>query len=335
MTTARLKVISAGPLVSYQDAGRPRLMRYGVPASGPMDRFAHAAANTMLGNMPDPACIEVSLGGLVLECVEGEVSVAIAGGSFRTGLDGVISEGWAVHTLAPGTRLSVSGGAWGSWCYLAFAGEIAAPTWLSSKATHTLSGLGGGTVRTGDIITITEATTRPGRVGTYDVPEVARPLPMGRLVIGPQDHLFEHGATDTLCSHPYRVTDAYNRMGMRLDGPALRLGNALSIPSEPIVRGSIQVAGDGVPTLLLADHQTTGGYPKIATMIGADTDRIAQARSGGRLNFHAVEVEEAITIARDASHARAHALEDLAAPRLSLEQRLQQANLISGAVAED
>ncbi|MEX3014630.1 biotin-dependent carboxyltransferase family protein [Gymnodinialimonas hymeniacidonis] len=334
MSIARLKVIAAGPLVSFQDAGRPGLMRYGVPASGPMDRFAFDAAHAMLGNLQGGTSIEVSLGGLVLECIEGAVSVAVAGGSFRIGLNGAVSEGWMVHSLTQGARISINGGAWGSWCYLAFAGDVAAPEWLSSKATHTLSGLGGGAVQSGDIITIDDASLRPGRNGLYDVPDIAHPDGVGRVVIGPQDARFVDGTTDLLCETPYRVTDAYNRMGMRLDGPTLELGDALSIPSEPIVRGSIQVAGDGVPTLLLADHQTTGGYPKIATMISADVDRATQLRAGEPLKFQAVSATEAVAITRAHADARKAALDTLAAPRQTLVEKLREANLISGAVAE-
>lgn len=323
MSTARLTVRFAGPLVSFQDAGRPGHMRFGVPASGPMDRFAFQAANAMVGNATGGTGIEVSLGGLVLECTEGEVSYALAGGDFSP-------DGWHVGTLRKGSKLTLRAGTWGSWGYLVFAGKIETRDWLGHAATHTLSGLGGGALRAGDTVTIRDAAPRPAREGAYDCPDIARPTGDIRVVIGPQDHHFAPGASATLTSAPYRLTDAFDRMGVRLDGAALPLGNALSIPSEPILRGSIQVAGDGVPVVLLADHQTTGGYPKIATVLDADTDRLVQWRAGDSLRFRAVSAADAITAARASHKARASALESLQAPRADLYERLMRANLISG-----
>ena len=121
-------------------------------------------------------------------------------------------------------------------------------------------------------------------------------------------------------------------MGMRLAGPSLTLGDVLSIPSEPIVSGSIQVSGDGVASVLLADHQTTGGYPKIATVVSADVDRVAQLRPGERLHFQAVSAEEAVTIARRHALTLQQVLQTIGLPRGSLESRLMRENLISGVV---
>jgi allophanate hydrolase len=119
-------------------------------------------------------------------------------------------------------------------------------------------------------------------------------------------------------------------MGMRLAGPRLALRDALSIPSEPIVRGAVQVAGDGVASILLADHQTTGGYPKIATLLSADTDRVAQLRPQTRLDFEAVTPERAVRLARADAAARRDALASAAIPRGALADRLLRENLISG-----
>ena len=121
---------------------------------------------------------------------------------------------------------------------------------------------------------------------------------------------------------------------MRLAGPELALGDALSIPSEPIVRGSVQVSGDGVPTVLLADHQTMGGYPKIATVVDGDLDRLAQCRSGDRVRFQVVEPQAAVAYAREQRALRAAALEEIRAPRASLEERLLSRNLIDGVVGD-
>ncbi|MBY4892666.1 biotin-dependent carboxyltransferase family protein [Rhodobacteraceae bacterium N5(2021)] len=330
MSTARFKVSFAGPLVSLQDAGRTNQMRFGVPASGPMDRFGFAAAHAMLGQAAATA-IEVSLGGLVLECVDGAVTCAVAGGAFSLNAQ---APGWQALTVAKGDRLTLRAGTWGSWCYLAFAGSIATEQWLGSSATHTLSGLGGGTLRAGDTIEIHDAAVRPGREGPYACPDIARPVSDICVILGPQDHHFAPDAVHTLTASPYRMTDAFDRMGVRLDGPALSLGDALSIPSEPILRGSIQVAGDGVPVVLLADHQTTGGYPKIATLLSSDTDRLAQLRAGDTFRFRAVTAAEAVALTRRDHDGRAAALAALSAPRATLEHLLSQSNLISGVTSD-
>ncbi len=121
--------------------------------------------------------------------------------------------------------------------------------------------------------------------------------------MGPQDRFFAAEAKAAFLSDVFRVTDAGDRMGVRLRGPKLVPEGALSIPSEPILRGSVQVAGDGVPAVLMADHGTTGGYPKIATVIGADLDGFAQLRPRDAVVFRAVTPEAAVGAARVAAAA--------------------------------
>lgn len=296
MTDAMLTVVRSGPHVAFQDGGRPGLMRFGVTGSGPMDRLAHAAANRALGR-PDMATgIEVSLGGLVLDCAQGAVSVALAGGGFLAELNGRRFGSWAVVTLREGDRLTIRPGPWGSWCSLALAGQPQVAQWLGHSATHTMSGRGGGLLAAGQAIRIEDAYTVPDR--DLPCPVFARPLREAAVVVGPQDHRFAEGALDLLLSAPWKISRAYDRMGMRLDGPALRLSDALSIPSEAIVAGSLQVSGDGVPTLLMRDHQTTGGYPKIATVLACELDRIAQSRPGDGLALRAVTPQAAVARAR-------------------------------------
>lgn len=296
MTEARLRIIQAGPHVAFQDGGRAGMMRYGVTRSGPMDRLAHAAANRALGRPGDATGIEVSLGGLTLECIEGALSVAVAGGGFVVRRAGNPAPAWGTLTLRAGDRLAIRAGHWGSWCSLAFAGVPRTELWLGHAATHTMSGRGGGLLKAGDEIVVEDVRLIPDR--TIPCPVFARAARVAAFVPGPQDHQFQPGALETLLSAQWRVSSAYDRMGMRLEGPPLPLGNALSIPSEAIVAGSIQVSGDGVPTLLLRDHQTTGGYPKIGTVLACELDRIAQLRPRETLRLIAVTPAEAIARAR-------------------------------------
>lgn len=299
MTRAVLGVVAAGPQVTVQDAGRPGLMRFGVPASGPMDRRAFAHANRAAGNPPGAAGIEVSLGGLTLDCLDGALSLAIAGGGFIVDGPGGSGGSWSVVTLRKGDRLTIRRGPWGSWCHVQPAGGLVAPRWLGSRATHAPSGLGGGVLRPGREIVVEAPRLLPDR--RLPCPVAARPRAEVAVVLGPQDRFFAPETIAALTGAAFRLTDAYDRMGVRLRGPALMPQAALSIPSEPILRGAVQVAGDGVPTVLMADHQTTGGYPKIATVVSAHLDGLAQLRPHESVRFRAVSPETAVALARTAA----------------------------------
>ncbi|MEP3783997.1 biotin-dependent carboxyltransferase family protein [Ascidiaceihabitans sp.] len=329
MSDTEFNVTFAGPLVTVQDAGRPGHMRFGVPHSGPMDRLAFHAAHAALGNALGLGALEVSLGGLVLTCTQGAVTLSITGGDFVVDHAGQTYRSWVILTVKKDERLSLRAGPSGSWAYVAFAGQLHTQSWLGSSATHALSGFGGGAVTTGQVLGVKQSEIRDDRLG--DIPQIqgVDTGPM-RVVMGPQDQHFDAAALDHFTRAPFKVTDAYDRMGMRLNGPALALKAALSIPSEPIVRGSVQVAGDGVPTVLLADHQTTGGYPKIATVVGCDTDRLAQHRKGQEMRFKSICAQDAVRVARDHSARMAEYLDQIAVARGSFAQRLMRENLIFG-----
>jgi 5-oxoprolinase (ATP-hydrolysing) subunit C len=298
--TARFRIAQAGPHVSYQDAGRLNMARFGVTQAGPMDRLAHRAGFAALGQRPGTA-IEVSLGGLRLECLEGSVSLAVTGGGFIVESERAYSS-WQVLTISPGQSLTIRRGPWGSWCYLAFAGDLISPRWLGSAATQGATGLGGGKLVAGGEVLVTEARSDlPARA--LPCPIFARPRHQLGVTLGPQDRFFAPETLQSLLGQAFNLTDAYDRMGVRLSGPDLSPNVALTMPSEPIARGALQVAGDGVATLLLADHQTTGGYPKIATVLDCDLDAAVQLRSRDALRFTAVSPETAIARARQQARA--------------------------------
>lgn len=329
MSLARLRVLFAGPHVSVQDSGRPKFMRYGVTAAGPMDRASFALANAALGNEAGAAGVEISLGGLTLECLEGAVAVAVVGGGFRVALDGQPLPSWALARLEPGQRLAIRPGPWGSWTYLAFGGRLRARQWLGSSATHALSNLGGGAVVAGQTLEIEQRASRDvasANLGAPDGPSLA-PL---RIVLGPQDRYFDDAAIARLLAEPFLLTDAYDRMGVRLSGPDLTPAATLDMPSEALLRGSLQVAGDGVASVMLADHGTTGGYPKIATMIGPDVDHLTQRRSGDEIRFAAVTPRQAVAAAREAAEMRRRSARLSAA---DLAAALLSQNLIGGVVS--
>jgi biotin-dependent carboxylase-like uncharacterized protein len=298
MTTARFTIDHAGPQISLQDQGRFGLLRYGVPASGPMDRFAFSIANLALGKLAQGTAIEVSLGGLTLICTEGCVSFAVAGGDFQIFIDKNPVSAWCIATVQKGQTLCIKPGRWGSWCYLTFAGNLHGDLWFGSTSTHGPSGLGGGKLATGGSLRIDGAETRETLDGPIPRPVSGRPRHNIRVVLGPQDRFFNAKTIAEFLSQPFTLTDAYDRMGVRLSGPALPPNATLDMPSEAILRGAIQVAGDGVATVLLADHQTTGGYPKIATILSDDQDGFVQLRSRNIVNFEAISAEAAISATR-------------------------------------
>lgn len=332
MAEARLLVRAVGPMVSIQDTGRLGHLRYGVCASGPMDRFAYACAVAAVLSEHDSAVIEISLGGLVLECVSGEITIALAGACFSVSLNNQTLSSWCVATLGPGDVLTVRAGDWGSFSYLGFAGQLQCESWLNSSATHTLSGFGGGSLHQGQELVIDSTAVLGDREGSLPIPEIAQPVHRLQVVKGPQDKYFTEKSIDDFFNTTYTLSAAYDRMGVQLDGQQLRMHDALSIPSEPVLRGSVQVSGDGSPTILLADHQTTGGYPKIATLVSTDADRLVQLRSGQSVKFISIRPDEAVQITREVSASRADYIEQLKQPRETLEHQLMRHNLIDGAV---
>jgi allophanate hydrolase len=298
MTEAAFAVKDAGPHVSIQDAGRRGYMRFGVPRSGPMDRASFAAANLALGNPPDFPCIEISMGGLILECLAGPVTIAVAGGGFAVEYADRKVSSWMVASVCAGQRIAIRPGPWGSWTYLAFAGRLVAKEWLGSASTHLLAGLGGGRLAAGQNLLVTGGEVRENREGAISCPVTARARHELKVVLGPQDRFFSAETVAAFLKGPFRISDAYDRMGVRLQGPRLQPSAQLDMPSEAILRGSVQVDGNGVATVLLADHQTTGGYPKIATVLDSELDAFVQHRPRDMVAFRAVTPEQAVQRAR-------------------------------------
>jgi len=329
MSDVEFSISFAGPLVTFQDIGRPGNMRYGVSASGPMDIVSFEAANAVLGNDTKQTAIEISLGGLILQCHEGSITLAITGGDFLIEYQGQKISSWTVLTLQKGERLSVRAGKSGSWAYLAFSGKLNVKDWLNSSSTHSTSGFGGGVLKTGQKFTLTDASNQANRIGPILKPNF-NTNDLIHAVLGPQDQYFMNTAIKIFSDSIFKVSDNYDRMGMQLTGPKLELKSALSIPSEPVVKGSIQVSGDGIPTILLADHQTTGGYPKIATVISSDINRLVQFRSNQSVKFVLINSNEALQKTRKFLDMKEKYLEKLSISRGTLEQRLMSENLIGG-----
>lgn len=326
-------VEQAGPLTTTQDSGRPGLLRFGISRSGPVDRLSYEAAVRSFGGVPASGAIELSFGGILLRCTRGEASFAVCGGGFTVELDGEQLGSWVTARICAGMTLRVRPGA-GNWSYLSFAGDILAPTWFGSISRHVQANLGGHRLAEGDMLEIAN-TGRPKRAGkgAQVVPRptgVDQAISRARVVLGPQERFFSVAAVEALLTTPFRTSASFDRMGMVLDGPVI-VPSAVDMPSEPAIRGALQMDGAGRATLLQADHQTAGGYPKIAVMLGADADRVAQLPIGSAFQIVALEVTAAQQAGMVERRTRDKYYAMLQQP-LDLSVCLSNANLIDGAI---
>jgi biotin-dependent carboxylase-like uncharacterized protein len=287
-----------GLLTTIQDGGRRGLRRLGVTGAGPLDPPAHAAANRAVGNPAAAAALECTVAGPVLDFVA-PVRFALAGADLGAVLERDDLGAWPVPLGAgvlarPGNRLRFTGRRSGCRAYLALQGGIDAAEVLGSRSTDLQSGFGGlegRALRAGDPIGVGCDRPQPP-VDASDAPSPARSVKV-RVVLGPQADCFEGRALEQLLSGTFRVGATSDRVGCRLVGEPLRHAGAAEILSDGMVPGSIQVPPDGQPIVMLHDGPTTGGYPKIATVIGADLPLLAQLVPGeGELRFEAVRVEE-------------------------------------------
>ena len=303
--TPGLKVLVPGLHTTVQDLGRNGYQDIGVPVSGALDGFGLRLANALVGNPQATAALEILVSGLVVEIVADSARLALVGTGAGLGIRGenprVVAAGQSV-TVQRGDIVQIALGRQSACCYLAVEGGIAVPRVLGSASTYVraaLGGLNGRALQRDDVIPL--AVGCASERNELRAPALPRGSPDRRIrvVLGPQDRYFRKESLATLLDAEFRVSNDTDRMGMRLDGPLLRHRRGWDIVSDAIATGSIQVPGSGQPIVLLSDHQTTGGYPKIATVISADLPRLGRCRPGDPLRFASVEVEAAEEICRE------------------------------------
>jgi antagonist of KipI len=306
-----LRVIEAGILTTVQDLGRPGYQKFGIPVSGALDPVALRLANALVGNPPGAAALEVTGGGVTLEALA-ECVVALAGADLPIFRDDRAVPGFCALRLMPGQRLRLGAPRVGLRTSLAIHGGFAVPPVLGSRSTCLRLGFGGlvgRALKAGDVLTPGAATVDLSSLRGRHLPRSARPVPRSpwtvRAVPGPQEDALTPESVGTFYGKPYEVTSHADRMGMRLTGPPLRHRRSADILSDAVPLGAVQVPGEGQPIVLLADRQTTGGYAKIATVIGPDVAALAQARPGDTIRFVRVTVEEAQAAAREAAESLA------------------------------
>jgi biotin-dependent carboxylase-like uncharacterized protein len=288
---SRLIVTIAGPATSVQDAGRHGAQRYGLTPSGAMDTLALAAANVLVGNAPFAAAIELGPLGAVFMAGGGAVRVALTGAQRPAAIGARLIAFNESFTLTDGESLTLGVARGGVFSYLAIEGGIAGEPMFGSLAVNARAGLGSPYPRplqAGDQICVRAASGASEK--RIDLP--AAPDAAIRVVMGPQDDEFGE-ATQLFLDSEWRISATSDRMGYRLEGPAIKHLHGHNIVSDGTVNGSIQIPGNGQPIVLMPDRGTSGGYPKIATVITADLRRLAQTQAGRGFRFKAVSMAEA------------------------------------------
>jgi antagonist of KipI len=292
-----IDVLDGGFFTTVQDLGRYGYQRYGVPVSGAMDPFAFRVANLLVGNSPSAAALEMTLTGPRLRFLCDTV-IAVTGADIGAQLDGQPLPRWQPVAAGDGGVLEFGTARDGLRAYLAISGGIDVPVVLGSRSTFAGAGLGGfqgRALRAGDCLSTCAGSLDrvEGRSFTSDqVPAYGHDHAV-RVMLGPQDDAFTPEGIDAFLSATYVVTPKSDRVGCRLEGPRIAHKGSADIVSDGIPFGAIQVAGDGLPMILVADRGTTGGYTKVATVISADLPRVAQALPGDRISFRRVSLDEA------------------------------------------
>ena len=343
--TAALRVVAPGLMTTVQDLGRPGYQRLGVPVSGALDPLSFRAANLLVDNGAGVGALEIAYQGPTLSVDADSVRIAIAGG--HAPIDILKPSGEVSRSLAPfqsgrlvGGEVVRMGALTGSAvAYLAVEGGFDIAPVLGSQSTLTRAAIGGfkgRALQAADVLPLKHAAAAERDERILAALDLA-PRKRVRIVLGPQDDHFTSAGLRTLLTSTYTVSRATDRMGMRLEGPPLEHSSkGYDIVSDGIALGSIQVPGNGLPIILLADRQTTGGYAKIATVVSADIPTLGRLAPGASIAFEAVGIEVAEAAARRLARDIAAMAASVASVRRPSDidwRRLMAENLVSGVVS--
>jgi antagonist of KipI len=288
-----LVVQSPGLLTTVQDLGRPGFGPMGVSPSGAADPVALRLGNLLVGNEPGAAALEMTLLGGSFFFPQGAV-VALTGADFGATSNGRPLEMWTPQSIAPGAELVLGPTRNFARSYLAIAGGIAVTPFLGSASTHLLSGTGGHegrALRKGDILQLGEPKGKTLTRGiSQTLLQTLRPRRILRVTEGPQFAAFSEDAKQTFFRSTFRVSEESDRTGLRLEGPRIPCESSAEMITEGVSLGAIQVTPSGQPIVLFVEQQTTGGYPKIANIIGVDLHRVGQLRPRTEIRFERISL---------------------------------------------
>ncbi len=295
-----LEVIDVSGLATIQDAGRKGWKRFGVPMSGPMDAFAFHAANTLVGNPAECATIEIGLGDVIFQAMQ-DCIIAVVGAGYKLSVYVWDFSLWSSFFVRAGWKISFNKTEDGMWVYLAVSGGVQTQPVLGSRSTYLRGGFGGfkgRRLQAGDVIKTGNSLHLGSELAARTFPEEKQPTytqsPTIDVIMGPQTKYFTDESVETFLSSEYSVSLTSDRMGYRLEGPALIYCNNTELISEGMTVGAIQIPSNGQPIVMMADCPTTGGYPKIATVASADLPLLAQCMPNkSRIRFRETAVATA------------------------------------------
>ncbi len=294
-----------GLLTTIQDAGRAGYQRYGMPVCGAMDQYALQLANLLVGNPRGEAVIEATVMGPTIVFGEAEI-FAVTGGDFGPTLNGTLIENDRAYRAEAGDILSLPMAKQGARAYIAFAGGLDIEDVMGGRSTFLKGGVGGfngRAIREGDEIGLRAPVDDLPDLEDRIVPAEMLPALADRVTVrftyGPQDDLFSAAGKRTFTTSEYTLSDKSDRMGFRMDGPAVERaeGSDGNIISDGICFGAIQIT-NGQPIVMMADRQTTGGYPKLGCVISADLPLLAQLKAGDKVRFRPVSAAAAQAVYR-------------------------------------
>jgi antagonist of KipI len=294
------EVLEVQGLASMQDLGRRGWRRFGVPSSGPMDAFAFQAANLLVGNPVNTTAVEIGSSEMSLRATQ-DCVIAAAGAGYSLAVyhwefplwdSCFVRAGWTIRMRKTGS---------GMWAYVAVAGGFEIKAILDSSSTYLrgrFGGMDGRLLQAGDHLPIGTPKRSLGELAGHTLTKEARPdyseMPVVDVLPGPQIDRFDEKSKATFFSVPYQVSLSSDRMGYRLEGPALNSTPGAELTSEGLVPGAVQVPADGQPIVMMADCATTGGYPNIGAVSSADLARLAQCMPGkDHVRFRQTTIEAA------------------------------------------
>lgn len=297
-----ITVLNPGLFTTVQDYGRWGYQAFGMPVAGAMDRYAFRLANILAGNADNAAVLEMTLRGGSFR-FEQDCLVAVCGADMQGMLNGQKIRNWSSFWVTAGSELAFDYAVSGCRAYLAVHGGIDVPVVLGSRSTYTRAGVGGfqgRQLRAGDQLSVGRESRHPAaprHLPEQFVPQYGNHVQL-RVLLGPQDDLFTAKGIDTLFTAVYTISSEADRMGYRLEGEKIEHSGKPDIVSDALCQGAIQVPGHGMPIVMMADRQTTGGYAKIGTVIGPDLTKLAQAKPGDTVSFVRCNNEEAVAALR-------------------------------------
>lgn len=292
-----IRIIKAGILTTIQDMGRYGYQETGMAVSGVMDTRSTSIANILVGNDENEGAIEVTMMGPTIEFTADNI-IAVTGGDLSAKLDGTDFPRYQAVLVKAGQTLSFMAPKAGSRAYIAFAGGLDVPVVMGSKSTNLKSkigGLDGRKLENGDEIGFTAPKTSLPNMEKRKVavPDFSAKEHELRVVLGPQDDYFPQSSIDVFFNNEYTISNEYDRMGCRMQGPVIKHKIGGDIITDGISFGAVQVPSHGNPIVMMADHQTTGGYTKIGNVISVDLPILAQCMPGHKIRFKSVAIEVA------------------------------------------